>query len=49
MAEQKIRIPIIIQDPQLASSTGISRTVEGYDPVRDFFLDGPVSRRVAVV
>jgi hypothetical protein len=44
----KVRIPLMIQDPLYAQNKGID-AFEGYDPVREFFLDGPVSKRVAVL
>lgn len=46
---KKIRIPIMIQDPQLGLAANIIKPIEGYDPVRDFFLDGPVTSKVAVL
>ena len=45
----KIRIPLMIQDPRTSKLAGIPAT-EGFDPVHeDFFLDGPVTKRVAVL
>jgi len=45
----KVRIPRMIQDPRTARLEGIKLT-EGFDPAReDFFLDGPITKRVAVV
>lgn len=45
----KVRIPIMIQDPQVAKDQGIE-AIEGFQPEQeDFFLDGPVSRRVAIL
>lgn len=42
---KKIAIPIMIQDPNI----GTGDPVEGYNPIRDFFLDGPVTKQVAVL
>ncbi len=45
----KIRIPLLTQDIQTAEKFKI-KAVEGFDPDKeDFFLDGPVTRRVAVL
>jgi len=45
----KIRIPLLTQDIQTAEKFKI-KAVEGFDPDReDFFLDGPVTKRVAVL
>ncbi|UCC58375.1 MAG: hypothetical protein JSW14_00110 [Candidatus Bathyarchaeum sp.] len=45
----KARIPLMIQDPRTSTLAGI-RATEGFDPVHeDFFLDGPVTKRVAVL
>jgi hypothetical protein len=40
---------MMIQDPKLAKHTDIGRIVQRHDVFEDFFLDGPVSRRVAVL
>ncbi len=45
---KKARIPILVQDPALSKHQDV-RIIEGYDPQRDYFLDGPVSERVAVL
>jgi hypothetical protein len=39
----------MIQDPKLAKHTHIGRIVQRHDIFEGFFLDGPVSRRVAVL
>ena len=45
----KVRVPIIIQDPMTAEYKEID-PVEGFDINREeFFLDGPVTKRVAVL
>jgi len=45
----KVRVPMMIQDPITAKYKGM-RQVEGFDiKHEDFFLDGPVTRRVAVL
>ena len=45
----KVRVPMMIQDPITAKYKGMS-VKEGFDIEReDFFLDGPVTRRVAVL
>ena len=45
----KVRVPLMIQDPLMAKYKEIEPT-EGFDIVEeDFFLDGPVTRRVAVL
>lgn len=41
-------IPILVQDPLLSKQQDI-RIVEGYEAKRKFFLDGPVTDRVAVL
>lgn len=45
----KIQIPMMIQDPKLGKYSDITRIVQRHNVVEDFFLDGPVSRRVAVL
>jgi hypothetical protein len=45
---KKIRIPIMIQDPSVAQLPGL-KAAEGTDAVREFFLDGPITERVAVL
>ena len=45
----KIRIPLMIQDPMTAKRRGI-KPIEGFDPDREvFFLDGPVTKRIAIL
>jgi hypothetical protein len=45
----KVRVPVMIQDPVIADFKGMKLT-EGFDiEDEDVFLDGPVSRRVAVL
>ena len=45
----KVRLPVLVKDPEVANFKGVAPvewfTVES----EDFFLDGPVSRRVAIV
>lgn len=45
----KIRIPMMIQDPKWATLEGLERKTEKPYFEEDFFLDGPVSRRVAIL
>jgi hypothetical protein len=46
----QVRIPIMIQDPLTAQRKGLITLTENVDIDReDFFLDGPVTRRVAVL
>ncbi len=45
---KKIRIPLMIQDPRIEALGGME-PVEGYDPVRAFFLDGPTTEKVAIL
>jgi hypothetical protein len=45
---KKIRIPLMIQDPRIEALGGMD-PVEGYDPVRAFFLDGPTTEKVAIL
>jgi len=45
---KKARLPILVQDPILNKRHKI-RIIEGYDAQRQFFLDGPVTDRVAVL
>ena len=45
---KKIRIPLMIQDPRVAK-LGHMKPTEGFDAEREFFLDGPVTRNVAVL
>ena len=42
-------LELMIQDPDVAEVKGITRLTEGIDITEDFFLDGPASRRVAVL
>jgi hypothetical protein len=45
----KVRVKMIVQDPMMAKYKEI-KPIEGFDIVReDFFLDGPVTKRVAVL
>jgi len=44
-----IQVPIMIQDPQIAKYRGVARIVEKPHVDEEFFLDGPVSKRVAVL
>lgn len=45
----KVRVPMMIQDPRFAPH-GDERIVEGFEiEQEDFFLDGPVTARVAVL
>lgn len=44
----KVRIPLMIQDPRTSKLEGI-KPIEGFDPEEEFFLDGPVTKRVAVL
>ncbi len=45
----KVRVAMMVQDPEMAQYKEI-KPIEGFDIVReDFFLDGPVTRRVAVL
>jgi len=49
MKSVEIRIPLMIQDPLTARIGGIKPT-EGFDPDREgFFLDGPITDRIAVL
>ncbi len=45
---KKIRIPLMIQDQRVAK-LGRMKSTEGYDPIRGFFLDGPITEKVAVL
>jgi hypothetical protein len=45
----KIQIPVMIQDPKLSRLEGLERIREKHGVEEDFFLDGPVSRRVAIL
>ena len=38
----------MIQDPRIEDLSGME-PVEGYDPVRAFFLDGPTTEKVAIL
>lgn len=44
----KIRVPVKIQDPKLSGHPNIKRIVERPYVGEDFFLDGSVSKRVAI-
>jgi hypothetical protein len=45
----RIEVPMMIQDPKLSKLEGLERIKEGHRVEEDFFLDGPVSRRVAIL
>jgi hypothetical protein len=45
---KKVLIPIMIQDPRVAQ-LGQVPPAEGMKPLREFFLDGPITDRVAVL
>ena len=45
----RIRVPIMIQDPKLTKLEGLERIKERPYVDEDFFLDGPVSRRLAIL
>jgi len=45
----KVRIPLMIQDLRVANKEELSKTIEGYDAIQDFFLDGPITKQVAVL
>jgi len=45
----KIRIPIMIQDPSITTRYPELDPIEGFDPVEDYFLDGPVSEQIAIL
>jgi len=45
----KIQVPMMIQDPKLSMLHGLERIKEKHTLEEDFFLDGPVSRRVAIL
>ena len=45
----RIRVPIMIQDPKLTALEGLERIKESPYVEEDFFLDGPVSRRLAIL
>ncbi len=45
----KVRVPLMVQDPEIARFKGMKPT-EGFDITHeDYFLDGPVTERVAVL
>jgi hypothetical protein len=44
----KIRVPIMIQDPAISATKGMAET-ENVDIEDEFFLDGPVSRQLAIL
>lgn len=46
---RKVRIPLMIHGPTTKAQYNLQLSTEGYDPVRRNFLDGPTTRRVAVV
>jgi len=46
----KVRLPLMIQDPSTAINKKMGKMTEGFDlESDDVFLDGPVTRRVAVL
>lgn len=45
---KKVRLPLMVQDPLSAQIQKI-KAFEGYDAQREFFLDGPITNRVAVL
>jgi hypothetical protein len=45
----KARLPIMLDDPQSSKLSGLDNFEEFITREEDFFLDGPVSRRVAVL
>ena len=45
----KIQVPMMIQDPKLSKLEGLERIKEKHNVEEDFFLNGPVSRRVAIL
>jgi hypothetical protein len=45
----KARIPLMIQDPLISSITDMEKVTEGFDPIEPFFLDGPVTSKIAVL
>lgn len=46
---KKVRIPLMIQDVKVAYDENLKKVTEGYDAKQPFFLDGPVSQKVAVI
>lgn len=44
----KVRLPLVIQDPSTSRIENLSPT-EGFDATEDFYLDGPITARVAVL
>ena len=45
----KIRVPVMIQDQMLAIGKGLPKLTEKINVEEPFFLDGPLSERVAVI
>lgn len=45
----KIKIPVMVQDPKLSGRMNLTRLFDTNYVDEDFFLDGPVVRRVAVL
>jgi hypothetical protein len=45
----KAKLPIMLDDPQISTLAGLDNSEEFITRDEDFFLDGPVSRRVAVL
>jgi len=45
----KVKIPLMIQDPRMSKVEGMDKLIEGFVPVEEFFLDGPVSERIAIL
>ncbi len=46
---KKVRIPLMIQDHKTAQDERLDSGKEGYEVEQEFFLDGPVSEKVAVI
>jgi len=44
-----VRVPIMIQDQFVAMAKGMTSLTDNFDADEDFFLDGPVTPRVAVL
>jgi hypothetical protein len=48
--KMKAKLPLMVQDPRTAKNKGPKKLIEGFHPeFESFFLDGPVTRRVAVI
>lgn len=46
---KKALIPLMLQDPLVYVQEELEKPNEGYVAIQEFFLDGPVSKRVAVI